>query len=84
MPQMLLMPDHSSHEVSEVLSGLMEMAREGQLTGIVFGVSFKGQKFYCDTAGSLYRSPVIALGVAAMLTIQIERQLRHESTETII
>jgi hypothetical protein len=79
-----LVPENPSHEVVAVLSGLCEMAKTGDLNGIVFGVSMKGQKYYCDAAGTLHRNPVVALGVIGMLHAQTERSMRHSSVDTVL
>ena len=74
----------SSHEVVEVLTGLLEVAKTGQLTGLVFGASLRGQRFFCDAAGSLHRAPIVGLGVATMLTAELEHRIRRLETDTIL
>ena len=74
----------SSHEVVEVLHGLLEVAKTGQLTGLVFGASLRGQRFCCDAAGTLHRAPVVGLGVAAMLTAELEHRIRRRETDTLL
>ena len=61
-----------------------ELADEGHLTGIVFGASFKGNKFYCDAAGSLHRNPVVGLGVVGMLHGELEHRIRLSAPDTTI
>jgi hypothetical protein len=78
-----LVPDHPNHEVGKVLEGLLSLAAAGELNGIVFGVSLKGQRYYCDAAGALHRSPIVGLGVTCMLKTELERRMRHQPQETI-
>jgi hypothetical protein len=80
----LLVPESASHEVVKVLHGLCELAKTGEVNGLVFGVSMKGQKFYCDSAGALHRNPVMALGVVGMLHAKIEHGMRQSSVDTVI
>lgn len=79
-----LLPHHPNHDVVAVLTGLLEVAKQGDLNGLIFGAAFKGQKFYCDAAGTLHRNGVTGLGVAGMLWGELEGRLKHQSTETII
>jgi hypothetical protein len=79
-----LVPEAPSHEILQVLSGLCEHAKSGDLNGIIFGVSFKGQRYYCDAAGTLHRNPVVALGVSTMLSEELQRRMRTASVDTVI
>lgn len=83
-PPVQLIHQSSSHEVVQVLTGLLEVARAGQMNGIIFGASFGGAKFFVDAAGTLHRNPVTALGVSAMLTAELEHRIRHKATDTLI
>jgi hypothetical protein len=85
MNAVFLVPDNPVHETVKVLSGLLDLAKEGQVNGLIFGVSFKGhgEKYYCDSAGALHRSPIRALGVACMLKTDLERKMRQESIDTM-
>jgi hypothetical protein len=82
-PPIQLVPHQSSHELVEVLTGLLDAAKSGALNGIVFGCSFRGQKFYCDAAGALHRNPVVAIGVSTMLTAELEHQIRRKAQDSI-
>jgi hypothetical protein len=82
-PVHILPEEGGSHELIEVLTGLLEAAKSGGMNGIVFGASFRGQRYYCDAAGTLHRNNVVALGVAGMLWAKIERGVRTESQETV-
>ena len=79
-----LVQTKSSHEVVEVLSGLLEVAKAGQITGLVFGLSLRGQKYLVDAAGTLHRNPVSGIGVATMLTVELEHRIRRQSTDTLM
>ena len=79
-----LVPEHASHEVVAVLNGLLEAAKVGALNGIVFGASFKGQRYLCDAAGAMHRNPVLALGVAQMLTEELSHLIRREAGSTML
>ena len=83
-PIHLVSPSSSSHEVVEVLSGLLEVAKAGQMTGLVFGASLKGQKFFVDAAGTLHRNPMAGIGVAFMLTTELEHRVRRQETDTLM
>jgi hypothetical protein len=71
-----------SREVVAILKRLCELADAGDLNGLVFGASFKGNKFYCDAAGALHRNPVVALGVAGMLHAELEHRMRLTAKDT--
>jgi hypothetical protein len=79
-----MLPQAVSHDVVEVLSGLLELARAGSMTGIVLGASFRGAKYFCDSAGTLHRNPITALGVSAMLTADLERRVHRRATATVL
>jgi hypothetical protein len=69
----------TNREVVDVLRELLRKAESGALNGIIFGVQLhdaQGQKYYCDAAGTLHRNPIAALGVAAMLGLDLERRMR--------
>lgn len=72
----LLPPPSSSRELVDVLNGLLEAAKDGALNGLIFGASFKGQCYMFDAAGELYRNPVLGIGVATMLTAELEHRVR--------
>lgn len=78
-----LMPSHGTHELIEILSGLLDAARGGMLNGLVFGAAFKGQRYYCDAAGTMHRNPVVALGLAHMLANELAHHVRHEAADTV-
>lgn len=78
-----LVPAQPSHELIDVLSGLLDMAKSGSMNGLVFGASLKGSQFYCDAAGDLHRKPMVALGVAQMLSAEMLHQIRRKAQDTI-
>jgi hypothetical protein len=77
-----LLQNGASHEVVAVLSGLLEAAEAGHLTGIVFGASLRGQTYFCEAAGTLHRNAVTGLGVATMLTAELEHRIRLNAIDT--
>ena len=81
-PIHLVPPANVQHDLSDILEGLRDAARSGAMTGLVFGVSFRDQRYYCDAAGSLHRNRVLALGVARLLCSDIERSI-HTTEDTI-
>ena len=83
-PAIQLVHPKSSHEVVEVLEGLIEVAKADQLNGLVFGAALRGQKFFVDAAGSLHRNPVVGIGVAAMLLAELEHRIRRQETDTLM
>lgn len=78
-----LIPAHQSHELIEVIKGLLDLAELGSLNGLVFGASLRGAQFYCDSAGELHRKPVVALGVVQMLSAELLNQIRRKQQDTI-
>ena len=70
-----LVPEHSNRELVAVLTGLLELAEVGAMKGLVYGAEFRGQKFFCDAAGSMHRNPMVALGVTQMLSAEILQQI---------
>lgn len=83
-PPIQLLQPSASHEVVAVLQGLLDAAKAGHLTGLVFGISLRGQKYLCDAAGTLHRNTVTGLGVATMLAAELEHRIRREHTDTIM
>lgn len=78
-----LIPAHQSHELIEVIEGLLELAKIGSMNGLVFGASLKGSQFYCDAAGAMHRNPMVALGVTQMLSAEILHQIHRKEQDTI-
>jgi len=75
---------HGSHDLVDILDGLLDAARQGLLSGLVFGAAFKGQRYYCDAAGTMHRNPVVALGLAHMLAAELTHHIRHEALDTVL
>ena len=67
--------DADREELIAVLTGLLELAKIGSMKGLVYGAEFRGQKFFCDAAGSMHRNPMVALGVTQMLSAEILQQI---------
>ena len=84
MTHIQIIQEDASHDVVEVLSGLLDVAKSGQLTGLVFGISLRGQKVLVDSAGSLHRNALSGIGVAAMLMAELEHRVRRRETSTIM
>ena len=83
MSHIQIVPQHTTHELVAVLKGLRELAESGDLTGIVFGVVLRGQRYYCDSAGSLHRNPIAGIGVATRLVAELDRQMVRRAEDTI-
>jgi hypothetical protein len=79
-----LIPENTTHEIIDVLSGLLDAARGGHINGLVFGVSMRGQRYFCDAAGALHRNPVVGLGVASMLASEMQYRIQKEGLDTVL
>ena len=71
-------------EVVAVLKGLLEAAETGVLHGFAFGSIWAGNRIYLDAVGELRRDQVKGLGIATMLTAEIERRIYSESEEEVL
>lgn len=82
---MRLIRDTVSHDVVEALEQLTELARLGELTGIVFGCSIKGRRYMVDAAGTFARDPTLGRGVIAALDDELQHmvQSRADSSTTL-
>jgi hypothetical protein len=78
-----LVSTHPHEDVVEVLEGLTALAKQGDLTGLVFGVALKGQKYYCDSAGTLFRNPILGIGVASRVVLELNRRVQRREEETL-
>lgn len=63
-----------SHQLVAVLSTLLAAAQANELSGLVFGATYRGRNapVMCDAAGTLYSDPIKGMGVAALLAHYLE------------
>ena len=71
-----LVPRVTEHDADRealilTLTGLLELAKGGAMKGIVYGAELRGQEFFCDSAGSMLRNPMVALGVTHLLSAEM-------------
>ncbi len=69
-PRNLILIDFHEHELERALEGLLDMARKGQIDGLIFSarMSHKGEEPYlhgCE--GRLLDNPAEAIGAAVLL-----------------
>ena len=67
--------DADREELIEIVTSLLELAKIGAMNGLVYGGDFRGREFFCDSAGSMRRNPMVALGVTHLLSTEILQQI---------
>lgn len=60
----------------QTLETLLEVARNGQATGLVFGVRIADGSFITDITGSCMDSPTMTLGMLSFVSDQV-KTLQH-------
>lgn len=72
--QNLIAIDFHEHDTIEALTLLLDMARDGKISGMVFGVTQKrGERPLFGSTGKLASDQVSAVGVAAILEDQLSQ-----------
>lgn len=66
-----LIPDNISHDVVEALETLLDLAKQGEITGIAFACTMKKMRYITNVAGHCYRHPTYARGMVAFLSDQL-------------
>lgn len=66
-----LIPDNISHDTVEALETLLQLAKEGEVTGIAFAVTLPKMRYITNVAGMCYRHPTLARGMVAFLSDQL-------------
>jgi len=66
-----LVPDNISRDVIEALQTLLQLAKEGEVTGIAFAVTLRRQRYITNVAGHCYDHPTFARGMVAFLSDQL-------------
>lgn len=83
MSPVVLIPEHEgSHDAAELLQGFLDLHRAGTLVGFVICIALKGQRYFCESAGTLDRNPLSALGAAAMLVAEMQQRIPRQSRDT--
>ena len=75
--------DADREELIAAVTSLLELAKIGAMKGLVYGAELRGQEFFCDAAGSMHRNPMIALGVAHLLSAEMLQQIQRKAQDTI-
>lgn len=66
-----------------MLTGLLKLATDGELTGLIVGAVFKEQRYFFEAAGTMHRNPMMAIAAASQLTHELNTRVRRTSIETI-
>jgi hypothetical protein len=66
-----LIPDNISHDTVEALETLLQLAKEGEVTGIAFAVTLRKMRYITNVAGHCYRHPTFARGAVMFLSDQL-------------
>lgn len=78
-----LVPDNISHDVVEALETLLDLAKQGEITGIAFACTMKRMRYITNVAGYCHRHPTYARGMVAFLSDQLAGLVhRREPDET--
>ena len=78
-----LVPKEVCHETIDMLQGLLTLAKDGQLTGIVVGCALRRQRFFFESAGSLHTSPMMGIAAASQLTYELNSRVRRSNVDTM-
>lgn len=71
-----------SHDTVEALEFLLEMARSGDVFGVVYVAQLKRRKYIMDTAGEAHRDPMCSLGMVHLLADELVRRARNPEDVT--
>jgi len=63
-----LIPDNISHDVVEALETMLDLAKQGEITGIAFACTLKKMRYITNVAGHCYTNPTFARGMPSCLT----------------
>jgi len=66
-----LIPDNISHDVVEALETMLDLAKQGEITGIAFACTLKKMRYITNVAGHCYTNPTFARGMVAFLSDQL-------------
>lgn len=66
-----LFKDKAVHDVVEVLEVLLENARAGNVTGIVFACTMKKTRYITNIVGHCQTNPTFAMGMLASLSYEL-------------
>lgn len=79
-----LMPGHGTHHVADLLAQLLQAAEAGHIRGLVLAVTLKGsERVYCESAGSLHRDTLKALGASAVLHNELMSLVVRRETNSL-
>lgn len=66
-----LVPDSISRDVVEALETLLDLAKQGEVTGIAFACTLRKMRYITNVAGTCYKNPTFARGCVAFLSDQL-------------
>lgn len=66
-----LIPDNISHDVVEALETLLDLAKQGEITGIAFACTMKRMRYITNVAGYCHRHPTYTRGMISFLSDQV-------------
>ncbi len=67
-------PLANNENLIDVLEVMLDLAREGAITGLIFGINRNGD-YECGSVGRFHDNPLEAIGMAARMTRQFNRHL---------
>jgi hypothetical protein len=81
-----LIQDRCSVEVLAGLEELLPLAKDGTLTGFVFGGMIRGRKYFVSCTGTAYADPTLARGVTRAIDdeLQLMVQTRIDRNTTLL
>ena len=62
-----LIHEHISRDTVEALTQLLELAKQGEVTGIAFGAFLKNRRYITDVAGTCFHNATITRGMICAL-----------------
>lgn len=66
-----LIHEHISHDTIEALETLLDLAKQGEVTGIAFACALRKMRYITDVAGYCYTNPTHARGMVTFLSDQL-------------
>ena len=78
-----LVKNKIAHDVVAALEQLLDLARLGEVTGIAFAATLKGERFLTDMAGTCYTHPSYARGIVAFLSDELSDHAHDRGVDDI-
>lgn len=74
-----LIREHISRDTIEALTGLLQLAQTGAVTGLAIAVVMRRRKYLVDVCGEAYRDPTFARGAVAALDDELRDIVRSQA-----